>query len=554
MIELIYKYEPTIRLTVFLGGFSLLALWEWLRPRRKLTTNKFNRWVTNFALILTSTFLVRFLIPTAAIGVAYFAEKNHLGIANHLEEVDFWIKCVVTFVLLDLIIYFQHLFFHVLPILWRIHRVHHSDLDCDVTTGLRFHPVEILLSIVIKFGAILILGVPVLTVILFEVILNFMSMFDHSNIFINKKFERVLRWFITTPDMHRVHHSMIENETNSNFTFFISLWDRLFGTYLEAPTKGHLEMSLGLGIFKDSKCLTYQGLIKMPLIGKIHGYAINYRDTRNADELERINTQLNVEIEEKNKQAQELILARDEAEKANAAKTQFISNMSHELRTPMHGILSFSKFGIKKIDKVPHEKLLSYFTSIQSSGERLLYLINNLLDLAKLESGTLELHKSKSNLSEILDACVNEQRARLEELDITINVTIIPDSTKAFFDTDLISQVITNLLSNSIKFTPTNSTICIAISNIPFDYLNISNKKNQLYFSIKDQGVGIPKNELNDIFVSFKQSSRTETGAGGTGLGLAISKDIIDAHGGEIWAMNNPDSNGAIFIFSIPVV
>lgn len=538
---------------MFLGGFTLFALLEWLLPHRQLSTKKLTRWINNFALVFTSTILIRLIIPTAAIGIAYLTEANNWGLANYFE-LSFWLKVIITFVLLDLTIYFQHLFFHALPILWRVHRIHHSDLDCDVTTGLRFHPIEILLSVIIKIAAIIFFGAPVLTVVLFEVILNLMSMFTHSNIYIPKRFESVLRWFITTPQMHRIHHSVKENETNSNFTFFISMWDRLFGTYLECPEKGHLQMPLGLGYLKDKKHLTFFGLMKMPLLKEIHGYAINHRDTRNADELERINAQLNDEIEQKDKQAIEIAKALDAAKKANAAKSKFISNISHELRTPMHGILSYSKFGVSKTNKAPREKLLDYFENIKTSGDRMLNLIDKLLVLSRLESENVILHKKKSCLSSILELSISEQAARLEEHDLHVNVKILSEPENIFFDPKLISQAITNLLSNAIKFSPTDSTVTIIISDHFADPPRSAQEKEYLYCSIIDEGIGIPDNELDSIFDSFVQSSRTETGAGGTGLGLAISKDIIETHGGEIWAQNNSDSKGSTFTFSLPVI
>ncbi len=542
MIELIYKYEATIRLSIFLGSFSVLALWEWLKPRRQLTTHKFKRWANNFSLIISSTLLVRLVIPTAVVGVAYLTQKNGWGFANHFE-INFWLKFIVTFVLLDLIIYFQHLFFHVLPILWRFHRVHHSDRDCDVTTGVRFHPFEIVLSVVIKMAVIIILGAPVLAVIIFEIVLNFMSMFTHSNIRINKKFENILRWFITTPEMHRIHHSTLENETNSNFTFFISLWDRIFGTYLESPRDGHTKMVLGLDRFTDPKFLNLYGLLALPFNNTIHGYAINYRDTRNADALEKINEQLKIEIQNKEKRANELIIARDKAEKANAAKSRFISNISHELRTPLHGIQSYAEFGIQRSGKVSTEKVLDYFKNIKMSGNRLLKLIESLLHIAQIESGKLTIKKLDSDLVEVIDACIVRQQTRLEELGLAIKINKLTESTTALFDPVMIGQVITNLVSNAIKFSPSNSTIDITVSE---------ENKTALYFSIHDQGIGVPDNELNDIFTPFAQSSRTETGAGGTGLGLTISKDIIEAHGGKIWAENNSRYSGTTFIFYIP--
>lgn len=283
-MSFIYQHEATIRLSLFLGGFSLLALWEWLKPKRELTQVKFKRWFNNIALVICSTLVVRIILPTAAIAIAYLVEQKNLGFANYVE-LSFWPKVFITFILLDLIIYFQHAMFHALPIMWRIHRVHHSDLDCDVTTGLRFHPLEILLSILIKFSAIIALGAPVLTVILFEVVLNLMSMFTHSNIYLNHTFERILRWVFVTPDMHRIHHSTQENETNSNFSFNLSLWDRIFATYMAEPKAGQQGMTIGLEQFRKPNWQGFSGLISMPFSTRIKGYAINYRDTKNADEL-----------------------------------------------------------------------------------------------------------------------------------------------------------------------------------------------------------------------------------------------------------------------------
>jgi len=280
----LYQNEALIRLSLFIGGFFLLSLWEWFTPKRVLTQVKIKRWFSNIAMIVCGTLLTRLLLPIATIGVAYFVDQHQWGLANHVSW-PFWLKVVVSFVALDFIIYLQHTCFHVLPSLWRIHRVHHSDLDFDISTGLRFHPLEIFISILIKFIAITALGAPVLSVILFEVVLNFMSMFSHSNIRLNKKLEHVIRWFIVTPDMHRVHHSIEENETNSNFSFNFSIWDRIFGTYIAQPVAGHLDMIIGLEQFQKPHWQNVISLLKMPFITGIHGYAINYRDTKNADEL-----------------------------------------------------------------------------------------------------------------------------------------------------------------------------------------------------------------------------------------------------------------------------
>ena len=284
MIDLIYNNEIAIRISVFLSSFVLLTLWEWQQPRRLLTQNKLKRWFNNIALVVTGTLIVRIVVPMVAVGTAYFAEYHHLGFANHFV-LPFWLETAVFLVLLDLSTYFQHLIFHVMPVLWRFHRVHHSDMDCDISTGLRFHPVELLLSMLIKMLLIVTWGAPVLAVILFELILNFMSMFTHSNIFLNEKLERILRCFVVTPDMHRIHHSTMENETNSNFSFHISVWDRLFGTYKDAPEAGQLGMTIGLDRFRESKWQNYSGLLLTPFTSAVGGYAINYRDTMNVREL-----------------------------------------------------------------------------------------------------------------------------------------------------------------------------------------------------------------------------------------------------------------------------
>ena len=284
MIDYIHENEVIIRLSIFVSALIFLALWEWKWPKRVLTHKKFNRWINNILLIATGTVLVRIVTPMAAVGAAYFAEQHHYGFANHFE-LPAWLEAVVIFVLLDLAIYLQHAMFHVLPVFWRFHRVHHSDLDCDISTGVRFHPVEILVSIFLKIALIVMWGAPVLAVIIFEIVLNFMSMFTHSNIYLNEKLERILRWIIVTPDMHRIHHSVQENETNSNFSFHISLWDRLFGTYKAAPDAGQLGMTAGLNNFREDKWQNFGGLLMMPFATRVMGYAINYRDNKNETEL-----------------------------------------------------------------------------------------------------------------------------------------------------------------------------------------------------------------------------------------------------------------------------
>ena len=284
MIDFIYTNEASIRLSIFISAFIMLAIWEWKWPKRALTESKLKRWINNIALMVTGTLVVRVAIPMAAVGLAYVTEQQQIGLANYFE-LPLWLEIIVVFVVLDLAIYFQHAMFHVLPVMWRFHRVHHSDLDYDITTGVRFHPVEILISVFIKMFLIVAIGAPVLAVILFEIALNFMSMFTHCNIRLNENVERVLRWFIVTPDMHRVHHSIEENETNSNFAFNISVWDRIFGTYRAEPEAGQLGMTIGLTYFREKKWQNYGGLLSTPFSTNVQGYAINYRDTKNAIEL-----------------------------------------------------------------------------------------------------------------------------------------------------------------------------------------------------------------------------------------------------------------------------
>ncbi|MBA3666727.1 MAG: sterol desaturase family protein [Sphingomonas sp.] len=256
--------EPLIRLGVFAAALAFLMAWELLAPRRQLTVGRWRRWPGNAGVVAIDTLLVRILFPTAAVGLALIADAKGWGLLN-LVKVPDWLAILTTIILLDLIIYAQHLLFHAAPLLWRLHRMHHADLDIDVTTGVRFHPVEILLSMGIKLGTVVVLGAPALGVIIFEVLLNATSMFNHSNVRLPAGVDRWLRRILVTPDMHRVHHSIVARETNSNFGFNLPWWDRLFGTYRAQPAAGHEAMTIGLPQFRSPGELRLDRMLLQPL-------------------------------------------------------------------------------------------------------------------------------------------------------------------------------------------------------------------------------------------------------------------------------------------------
>jgi sterol desaturase/sphingolipid hydroxylase (fatty acid hydroxylase superfamily) len=258
--------EIAIRVGFFINIFAFAAIWELLAPRRGLTTSKTARWASNLCITFLNPLVVHLLFPILALGMALKAQESGWGLLNNLS-IHFWPAVLVSVVALDFIIYLQHVMFHAVPTLWRLHMVHHSDLDCDVTTGLRFHPIEIVLSMAIKISAVAVLGPPVMAVLIFEVLLNATSMFNHGNIRIPLTIDRILRLIIVTPDMHRVHHSVVIRETNSNFGFNLPWWDRLFGTYKDQPSAGHEGMNIGLAQFRDSKRLTFIWLLLLPFIG-----------------------------------------------------------------------------------------------------------------------------------------------------------------------------------------------------------------------------------------------------------------------------------------------
>ena len=271
--------EIAIRIGFFFGVFFLIAIWELLAPRRQLTTSKKSRWFTNLAITFLNPLALRLLFPVLAIGIALKAQGSGWALLNSYN-LPYWSAVVVGVVVLDFVIYLQHVMFHAVPLLWRLHMVHHADLDFDVTTGLRFHPIEIILSMCIKLGAVMLLGPPAMAVLMFEVILNATAMFNHGNIRLPLKIDRVLRFLVVTPDMHRVHHSELPREANTNFGFNLPWWDRMFGTYRDQPTAGHEGMIIGLRQFREVARLTFPWLLILPFIGKIGNYPITGRGAR----------------------------------------------------------------------------------------------------------------------------------------------------------------------------------------------------------------------------------------------------------------------------------
>ena len=276
MSELVSANESAIRLGFFLGIFALVALWEVANPRRRLSRPRWLRWYANLGIVALNTICVRLLVPLAPAGLAVVAESRGWGLLN-LVALPFWLEVAVSLVVLDLVIYFQHVLFHAVPTLWRLHRMHHADVDFDVTTGSRFHPVEIALSILVKMAAVLVLGPPAAAVVVFDVLLNGTSMFNHGNVRLPPRLDGVLRWLVVTPDMHRVHHSDIPAETNSNFGFNLPWWDRLFGTYRAQPRLGHESMTIGLDTFREPGDLHLHRMLVQPLRPGAGDYAINRR-------------------------------------------------------------------------------------------------------------------------------------------------------------------------------------------------------------------------------------------------------------------------------------
>jgi sterol desaturase/sphingolipid hydroxylase (fatty acid hydroxylase superfamily) len=270
----VLKHELLIRLGIFAAVLIAMALWEAIAPRRDRSFARVARWPANIGVSILDSLVIRILLPLGAVGFASYCNAHRWGLLNALE-LPLLFSVVVAILALDLVIYLQHVMFHALPALWRIHRMHHTDLDFDVTTGVRFHPLEIVVSMAIKLAAIAALGPPATGVLVFEILLNATSLFNHSNIAIGSTADMLMRLLFVTPDMHRVHHSIDVRETNSNFGFNLSWWDRLLGTYRDQPAAGHLAMAIGIDDFRAARELKLPRMLIQPWCGGAGKYPIN---------------------------------------------------------------------------------------------------------------------------------------------------------------------------------------------------------------------------------------------------------------------------------------
>ena len=275
--EYALAHEPAIRLAAFFGIFALMAIWEAAAPCRARLYSRRVRWTANLGLVILNSVLLRMVFPMAAVGFAALGAERGWGLLNAFA-VPHWAAFVLAVVALDCAIYLQHVMFHAVPALWRLHRVHHADPDFDVTTGARFHPIEIVLSMLIKFAVIVVLGAPAAAVLIFEVLLNATAMFNHANLKLPAGVDAVLRLLLVTPDMHRVHHSTDVAEANSNFGFNLPWWDRLFGTYRAATHLPQERMAIGVqGLTGDPRCVRLPGMLAIPFTEGGSDYAIGHK-------------------------------------------------------------------------------------------------------------------------------------------------------------------------------------------------------------------------------------------------------------------------------------
>jgi sterol desaturase/sphingolipid hydroxylase (fatty acid hydroxylase superfamily) len=276
-MDALLSSEPFVRLAAFGSILAAMVVWELLAPRRHQKIARSARWPSNIGIVVLDTVLVRLVFPIGAVGLALLAESRGWGLFNAFD-IPAWAAIPASVILLDMAIYLQHVLLHAVPALWRLHRMHHADLEFDVTTGIRFHPIEILLSMVIKLGVVAALGTPAAAVLIFEILLNATSMFNHGNVKLPGPLDRVLRWIVVTPEMHRVHHSIKSGETNSNFGFNLPWWDRLFGTYRAQPEAGHVGMTIGIEQFRDAREQRLDRMLTQPFRDDARSYPLGHRE------------------------------------------------------------------------------------------------------------------------------------------------------------------------------------------------------------------------------------------------------------------------------------
>jgi sterol desaturase/sphingolipid hydroxylase (fatty acid hydroxylase superfamily) len=281
MNQWILENEPAIRASFFFGVFISMAVWEIAAPRRQLIDSKRVRWFGNLGIVFLNIVLLRLVLPAGAVGMAWLAAERGWGLLNNLA-LPYALAVVLSVLVLDFVIYVQHVLFHSIPALWKLHMMHHADVDFDVTTGARFHPIEIFLSMLIKLSVVAALGPPVLGVLVFEIVLNATAMFNHSNVRMPIALDRILRLLVVTPDMHRVHHSVIPIETNSNFGFNLPWWDRLLGTYIAQPAEGHQKMTIGLAHMRALGRQTLPRMLILPFVEPPGQYVITRRNPARA--------------------------------------------------------------------------------------------------------------------------------------------------------------------------------------------------------------------------------------------------------------------------------
>lgn len=269
MSQWIIINEDILRLSILLSSLAIMILWELRRPARKLRYPRRLRWYSNFGIVALNAIILRVMMPVLATGSAFWAEQQGWGIL-HQSSWPTAINIIIAFLLLDMAMYFQHVLVHAVPLFWRFHRMHHADLDIDTSTGLRFHPVEIVVSMALKISFIITIGAPVLAVLLFEISLSSSSIFNHGNVRLPSRLELLVRRLIVTPDMHRIHHSMISEETNSNYGFSLSIWDHMFGTYRAQPVAGHVDMDIGVEHFRSAKDLHLHRMLIQPFRSVSH--------------------------------------------------------------------------------------------------------------------------------------------------------------------------------------------------------------------------------------------------------------------------------------------